>query len=154
MTKNSGSGSSSSGSSGSGTGSGTGGLKSAFFRAVQANMEKRGWRSVDVPGFGWAAVETEHFDLDSQFAMFDADAAENLEGAHRRLSRWADEQGGAGIPQTRVAVAVFDNASRKDVDYITRGLLRGASMNDGDAAKVIDGESGVLGDLRRTLGAG
>jgi hypothetical protein len=33
-------------------------------------------------------------------------------------------------------------------------LVRGASMNDGDAAKVIDGESGVLGDLGRALGAG
>jgi len=32
--------------------------------------------------------------------------------------------------------------------------VRGASMNDGDAAKVIDGESGVLGDLGRALGAG
>ena len=51
-------------------------------------------------------------------------------------------------------IAEYGAKYPKAVNSLTRDQVRGASMNDGDAAKVIDGESGVLGDLRRALGAG
>src|SRR5262245_33503088 len=98
--------------SGSGTGGtgspGTGGAKSQFFNGLRKNMENRGWKTVFVPGFEWAAVETAHYDIDSLFGAFDADATDILEGAHVKLSRWADGRE-PKMPETRIALAVFES---------------------------------------------
>lgn len=134
MATNSGSG----GSTGSGSSSGTGGAKAQFLRSLGKNMEKKGWKTYSVPGFDWAATETEHFDDDSLFAAFDADThADMLEGAHVKLSRWADTCG-EKMPQTRIAVAVFDKATRDQVEFITKELQKGTRMGKQSMTAVVD----------------
>ena len=59
--------------------SGTGGFKAQFFRGLGRNLEKKGWKPVSVPGFDWAAIETEHFDMDTLFAVADERIREEYE---------------------------------------------------------------------------
>lgn len=122
---------------------GTGGTKVQFFNGLRKQMEKNGWKTLSVPGFDWAALETAHFDLDSLFAAFDADATDNLEGAHLRLSRWADSQGGK-MPPTRIALAVFDSVTQDQVEYITKTLQQGNRMGVQSMTAVIDLKTGRL----------
>lgn len=119
-----------------GTG-GTGGAKANFFAALRANMEKKGWRTITVPGFAWAAVESAHYDIDTIFAAFDADSTDMLEGAHLKLSHWADSQK-ERLPETRIAVAVFDSTTPDQVEYITRELQKGTRMGVQSMTGVID----------------
>src|SRR5690349_225274 len=130
----------------SGTGSpntGTGGTKVQFFNGLRKQMEKRGWKTLSVPGFDWAALETDHFDLDSLFAAFDADVTGNLEGAHLKLSRWADGQG-EKVPQTRIAIAVFDRVIPDQVEFITKKLQQGDRMGVQSMTAVVDLKTGRL----------
>jgi len=138
---------------GSGSGSGTGGAKAQFFRALHKNMENKGWKTVSVPGFNWAATETAHFDLDSLFAAFDADTTEMLEGAHLKLSRWADGYG-EKMPKTRIALAVLDRATREQVEFITKELQKGTRMGEQSMTGVIDLKTGHLFEPQEGSGAG
>ena len=132
---------------------GTGGAKYHFFKALRKNMEKKAWKTVSVPGFDWAAIETKHFDLDSLVAAFDADGTEMLEGAHVRLSRWADGRDET-MPQARIAVAVFDRVSREQVEFITKELQKGTRMGKQSMTGVIDLKTGQLFEPQEGSGPG
>jgi hypothetical protein len=139
-----------------GTGSpntGTGGTKNQFFNGLRKQMEKQGWKTVSVSGFDWAALETAHYDIDTLFAAFDADPGDNLEGAHLKLSRWADSQG-QRMPQTRIALAVFDSVSREQVEYITTKLQQGTRMGVQSMTAVVDLKAGRLYEPQEGSGAG
>ncbi|HVR95970.1 MAG TPA: hypothetical protein VMW27_05105 [Thermoanaerobaculia bacterium] len=139
-----------------GTGSpdtGTGGTKVQFFNGLRKSMEKQGWKTVSVPGFEWAAMETAHYDIDTLFAAFDADHGDNLEGAHLKLSRWADSQQGKA-PQTRIVLAVFDNVSENQVEYITTKLQQGTRMGIQSMTAVVDLKAGRLFEPQEGSGAG
>jgi hypothetical protein len=132
---------------------GTGGTKLQFFNGLRKHMEKKGWKTLSVPGFGWAALETAHFDLDSLFAAFDADATDNLEGAHLKLSRWADSLG-KNVPQTRIALAVFDSVTQEQVGFITKELQQGNRMGVQSMTAVVDLKTGRLFEPQEGSGAG
>jgi hypothetical protein len=132
---------------------GTGGAKAQFFRGLGRNMENKGWKPVYVPGFDWAAIETEHFDIDTLFAAFDADAKQSVEGAHLRLSRWADSQD-AKMPDTRLALAVYDRARPEDIEFITRKLQEGSRMGKQSMTGVIDLATGAVHEPEEGSGAG
>jgi hypothetical protein len=132
---------------------GTGGTKLQFFNGLRKHMEKKGWETLSVPGFGWAALETAHFDLDSLFAAFDADATDNLEGAHSKLSRWADSLG-KKVPQTRIALAVFDSVTQEQVEFITKELQQGNRMGVQSMTAVVDLKAGRLFEPQEGSGAG
>lgn len=132
---------------------GTGGTKVQFFNGLRKQMEKNGWKTLSVPGFVWAALETAHFDLDSLFAAFDADATDNLEGAHLKLSRWADSQGGK-VPQTRIALAVFDSVTQAQAESITKSLQQGNRMGVQSMTAVVDLRTGRLFEPQEGSGAG
>jgi hypothetical protein len=116
-------------------------------------MEKKGWKTISTPGFDWAAIETEHFDLDSIFAAFDADSTEMLEGAHLKLSHWADSQN-IEMPSTRIALAVFDRVTNKQIEYITNELQSGSRMGKQSMTGVVDLEKGLLFEPQEGSGAG
>lgn len=140
-----------------GTGSpntGTGGTKVLFFNGLRKHMEKQGWKTLAVPGFEWAAMETAHYDIDTLFAAFDADATDNnLEGAHLKLSRWADSQNGK-MPQTRIALAVFDSVTQDQVEYITTKLQQGTRMGVQSMTAVVDLKAGRLFEPQEGSGSG
>jgi hypothetical protein len=138
---------------GSSSGSGTGGAKLQFFQALRKNMERKGWRTVAVPGFDWAAIETAHYDLDSLFAAFDADTTDMLEGAHLMLSRWADTRA-EKMPDTRIALAVFDSATPKQVEFITKELQEGTRMGKQSMTGVIDLKNGQVYEPQEGSGPG
>lgn len=121
--------------------SGTGGAKAQFFKALGKNMENRGWKTLSVPGFDWAAVETGHYDIDSLFAAFDADAKDILEGAHVKLSRWADGRE-SKMPEVRMAIAVFDKVTRDQIEFITKKLQAGTRMGIQSMTAVVDLKTG------------
>jgi hypothetical protein len=104
-------------------------------------MENKGWKTVPVPAFDWAATETAHFDIDSLFAAFDADGTDILEGAHIKLSHWADGHG-PNMPVTRIALAVFDCAMQDQVEFITKKLQAGTRMGVQSMTGVIDLKTG------------
>ncbi|HZM91451.1 MAG TPA: hypothetical protein VFF31_33320 [Blastocatellia bacterium] len=137
-----------------GTGSpGTGKVKDAFFKALGKHMAKKGWRTVSIPGFDWAAIESAHFDIDSLVAAFDADYTDILEGAHLKLSRWAD--GGAEkMPETRIAIAVFDNVSAQQAEYITKELQKGNRMGIQSMTAVVNLKTGRLFEPQEVGGVG
>jgi hypothetical protein len=141
------------GGSGSGTGSGTGGTKTRFFDALRRNMEQKGWQTVWVPGFAWAAVESAHYDIDTLFAAFDADATDMLEGAHAKLSHWADGHE-PKMPETRIAIAVFDTATQGEVEFITKQLQAGNRMGIQSLTAVIDLRTGHTFEPQEGSGAG
>jgi hypothetical protein len=146
--------SASGGKAGSSRSSGTGGAKAQFFKSLGKNMEKKGWKTVLVPGFDWAATETAHFDIDSLFAAFDADThSEMLEGAHLKLSRWADTCG-AKMPQTRIVLAVFDKATRDQVEFITKELQAGTRMGKQSMTAVVDLTTGRMFEPQEGSGPG
>ncbi len=140
-----------------GTGSpntGTGGTKVQFFNGLRKHMEKQGWKTQIVPGFEWAAMETAHYDIDTLFAAFDADDRGNLvEGAHLKLSRWADSQK-EKVPQTRIALAVFESVPRDQVEYITTKLQQGTRMGAQSMTAVVDLKAGRLFEPQEGSGSG
>ncbi len=138
---------------GSDWGSGTGGTKKQFFNGLRKNMENKGWKPLSIPGFDWAAIEMAHFDLDSIFAAFDADATDILEGAHLKLSRWADGRE-ENMPQTRIALAVFDSATQEQVEFITKELQKGTRMEVQSMTGVIDLKTGQLFEPQEGSGPG
>lgn len=143
--------------SGSGTGgssgSGTGGAKAHFFNALRKNMENKGWKTVFVPGFDWAAIETEHYDIPTLFAAFDADATDILEGAHIKLSRWADGRD-PKMPETRIALAVYRNAPQEQIEFITKQLQAGSRMGVQSMTGVVDLKTGQTFEPQEGSGAG
>ena len=132
---------------------GTGGTKLQFFKGLHKHMEKKGWKTLSVPGFDWAAMETEHYDLDSLFAAFDADATDNLEGAHLKLSRWADSQK-EKMPPARIALAVFDSVTQDQIEFITKKLQEGTRMGTQSMTAVIDLKTGRLFEPQKVSGSG
>jgi hypothetical protein len=138
---------------GSGSGSGTGGSKSHFFNALRKNMEKNGWKTQFVPGFDWAATETAHYDIDTLFAAFDADSTDILEGAHVKLSHWADGRD-PKMPETRIALAVFASATQDQVEFITKELQAGTRMGVQSMTGVIDLKTGRTFEPQEGSGAG
>lgn len=132
---------------------GTGGAKLQFFNGLRKHMEKKGWKTLSVPGFDWAATETAHFDLDSLFAAFDADATDNLEGAHLELSRWADSQG-EKVPPTRIAVAVFNSVTQNQAELITKKLQQGNRRGVQSMTAVVDLKTGRLFEPQQGGGVG
>jgi tRNA A37 threonylcarbamoyladenosine biosynthesis protein TsaE len=140
-------------STGSSPNTGTGGTKSQFFNGLRKHMEKKGWKTLSVPGFEWAAMETAHFDLDSLFAAFDADATDNLEGAHLKLSHWADSQK-EKVPQTRIALAVFDSGTQDQIEFITKKLQEGTRMGAQSMTAVVDLKTGRLFEPQEGSGSG
>jgi hypothetical protein len=139
-----------------GTGSpntGTGGTKAQFFSGLRELMEKKGWKTLSVPGFDWAAMETAHFDIDTLFAAFDADEGDNLESAHLKLSRWADSQG-AKVPQARIALAVFASAPSDQIEYITTKLQHGTRMGAQSMTAVVDLKARRLFEPQEGSGSG
>lgn len=122
--------------------SGTGGQVEDFLNRLSNNMKKRGWNTVNAPGFGWSAVETEHHDLDTLYGAFDADETDMFEGAHLKLSRWADTQG--DMPKCRMAIAVFRRATKDQVVFATEKLQQGNRMGIQSMTAVIDLHTGQL----------
>ena len=126
-------------------------MKDAFFKALGKHMAKKGWRTVSIPGFDWAAIESAHFDIDTLFAAFDADSTDILEGAHLKLSRWADAQ---KMPETRIAIAVFDNVPAQQAEYITKELQKGNRMGIQSMTAVVDLKTGRLFEPQEVGGVG
>ena len=132
---------------------GTGGDKNNFFHALRRNMEKKGWKTVFVPDFDWAAIETAHYDMNMIVAAFDADAKIMLEGAHLKLSHWADDQQ-MKIPETRIAIAVFNYIDKDKAEYITRELQKGSRMGKQSMTAVIDLSTGQMYEPQEGSGPG
>ena len=116
-------------------------------------MGEKGWKTLSVPGFAWAAVESAHYDIDMLFAAFDADATDMLEDAHVKLSHWADRFE-PKMPETRIAIAVFDYATQEQVAYITRELQAGTRMGVQSMTAVIDLRTGNTFEPQEGSGAG
>ncbi len=132
---------------------GTGGAKGQFFKALAKSMEGKGWKTLAVTGFDWAALETGHYDIDTLFAAFDADFNSSiLEGAHAKLSHWAD--GRKSMPETRIAIAVFDKATRDQIEYITTKLQAGTRMGAQSLTAVIDLKTKQTFEPQEGSGAG